>query len=349
MTKRCLCEGGTGRRDVTAKKRPPHTIHGLQGLILLLLAVICLASSCTLRLPKAEALPVDIVKSTPERLARGKYLVEHVAVCVDCHSKRDWDKFSGPIVPGTEGQGGEVFDSKQGVRGVVYGTNITPAGIGHWSESELLRAMTIGVSKEGRVLFPVMPYRSYQHLTKADAGAIITYLRTLKAIDHKVPPRRLNPLVALFIRSFVPKNVRLADGIDRSDSVRYGQYLTTLANCGDCHTPKSFIGKPKQDLYMSGGVEFELPQGKVLAANITPDPETGIAHWTKATFVARFKAFDGPRSRTIPVRARQRNTVMPWTLYGGMSEKDLGAIYDFLSQVKPVHNRVTSFVPNTTP
>ena len=76
---------------------------------------------------------------------------------------------------------------------------------------------------------------------------------------------------------------------------------------------------------MSGGVEFELPQGKVFAANITPDPETGIAHWTKETFVARFKAFDGPRSRTIPVRARQMNTVMPWTLYGGMSERDLGA------------------------
>ncbi len=318
-------------------------------LSVLLLVVVCFFSGCTLRLPRAAALPVDVVKSTPERLARGKYLVEHVAVCIDCHSKRDWKKFSGPIVPGTEGQGGEVFDARQGVRGVVYGTNITPAGIGHWTESELLRAMTIGVSKEGKVLFPVMPYRSYRHLTKADAGAIITYLRTLKAIDHEVPPRRLNPFVSLFIRSFVPKKVRLADETDRDDSVRYGQYLATLANCGDCHTPRSFTGKPKQDLYMSGGVEFELPQGKVVAANITPDPETGIAHWTKAAFVARFKAFDGPRARTIPVRAQQMNTVMPWTLYGGMSEEDLGAIYDFLSQVRPVHNRVKVFVPKSTP
>ncbi len=316
---------------------------------MLLGALLCVLSGCALRLPKAEALPVDLVKSTPEQLARGKYLVEHVAVCLDCHSKRDWDKFSGPIVPGTEGQGGEVFDARKGVRGVVYGTNITPASIGHWTEGDLLRAMTIGVSKEGRVLFPVMPYRSYQHLTKADAGAILTYLRTLKAIDHQVAPRRLNPLVALFIRSFVPRKVRLADGIDRNDSVRYGQYLTTLANCGDCHTPRSFSGKSKQNLYMSGGVEFELPQGRVVAANITPDPETGIANWTKAIFVARFKAFDGPRARTISVRPRQMNTVMPWTLYGGMSEEDLGAIYDFLSQVKPVHNRVTVFVPKATP
>ena len=334
---------------MTTKKRPTHTIHRLETLSVLLYAAICFVGGCTLRPPRAEALPIDVVKSTPERLARGKYLVEHVAVCLDCHSKRDWDKFSGPIIPGTEGQGGEIFDARQGVRGVVYGTNITPAGIGNWTQSELLRAMTIGVSKEGRVLFPVMPYPNYQHLTKADAGAIITYLRTLKAIDHQVPPRRLNPLVALFIRSFVPKQVGLADTIDRHDSVQYGRYLATLASCGDCHTPRGFTGKSKQDLYMSGGVEFELPQGKVVAANITPDPATGIGHWTKAAFVARFKALDGPRARTIPVRPQQMNTVMLWTLYGGMNEEDLGAIYDFLRQVRPVRNQVTAFVPKTSP
>ena len=46
---------------------------------------------------------------TKERIERGKYLANKVMVCVDCHSKRDWSKYSGPIVPGTEGMGGEVF------------------------------------------------------------------------------------------------------------------------------------------------------------------------------------------------------------------------------------------------
>ena len=131
---------------MTTKKRGTHTIHSRAALAVLFFAVICVVSSCTLRPPRAEALPVDVVKPTPERLARGKYLAEHVAVCLDCHSKRDWDKFSGPIILGTEDQGGEVFDARQGVRGVVYGTNITPAGVGHWTESELLRAMTIDVN-----------------------------------------------------------------------------------------------------------------------------------------------------------------------------------------------------------
>ena len=43
-------------------------------------------------------------------IARGDYLANHVAPCMDCHSKRDFTKFSGPIVPGTEGMGGEEFE-----------------------------------------------------------------------------------------------------------------------------------------------------------------------------------------------------------------------------------------------
>ena len=123
-----------------------------------------------------------------------------------------------------------------------------------------------------------MPYRSYQHLTKADGGAIITYLRTLKTIEHKVPSRRLNPLVKLFIRS-CPKRYVWQTKLIETTQFDMVSTLTTLANCGDCHTPRSFTGKSKQGLYLSGGVKFELPQGKVVAANITPDPETGIVHW----------------------------------------------------------------------
>ena len=290
---------------------------------------------------------MEALRATPERLARGKYLVEHVAVCMDCHSRRDWNKFSAPILPGTEGQGGEIFDARQGVRGVVYGSNITPAGIAHWTEDELLRAITVGVSKDGRVLFPVMPYRSYRHLTRDDAAAILSFLRTLKAIEHRVPPRRLNPFVAFAIRSFATGTVRLATTIDRRDTVEYGRYLTTLAGCGDCHTPRGLAGKPKQNLYMSGGVGFTLPQGRVVAANITPDLETGIGTWSKRAFVGRFKSFAAPEARDLPVGPREMNTIMPWTMYAGMREDDLGAIYDYLRQAMPVKNRVKTFTPNT--
>jgi len=66
--------------------------------------------------------------SVKKVIARGEYLANHVAPCMDCHSKRDFTKFSGPVIPGTEGMGGEVFDNKlmADIPGVVYARNITP-------------------------------------------------------------------------------------------------------------------------------------------------------------------------------------------------------------------------------
>lgn len=44
-------------------------------------------------------------------VARGEYLALHVAVCMHCHSMRDFNKFAGPDVPGSEGGGGGKFDN----------------------------------------------------------------------------------------------------------------------------------------------------------------------------------------------------------------------------------------------
>src|SRR5690606_6445097 len=95
--------------------------------------------------------PKDIkVEATPERIARGEYLALYVAVCIDCHSERDWTKFAGPIKPGTEGSGGELFDENIGFPGRVITKNLTPANLGSWSDGELIRAITCGVTKDDR-------------------------------------------------------------------------------------------------------------------------------------------------------------------------------------------------------
>ncbi|HIE92716.1 MAG TPA: hypothetical protein EYQ83_07565 [Acidobacteria bacterium] len=67
------------------------------------------------RLGRMERMAPEALTSTPARRARGAYLVEHVTVCLDCHSQRDWDLYSAPIIAGTEGQGGETFDDRHGV------------------------------------------------------------------------------------------------------------------------------------------------------------------------------------------------------------------------------------------
>ena len=56
--------------------------------------------------PKVDPPSNEKVEVTPVRLERGKYLANHVAVCMDCHSTRDWSKYAGPIIAGTLGKGG---------------------------------------------------------------------------------------------------------------------------------------------------------------------------------------------------------------------------------------------------
>lgn len=87
-------------------------------------------------------------------IARGSYLANHVAGCMDCHSNRDFNKFSGPPTPGTEGQGGLAFTHEllEAVPGVVYASNITPdsaTGIGTWSDNDILKALTRELIKTG--------------------------------------------------------------------------------------------------------------------------------------------------------------------------------------------------------
>ncbi len=63
----------------------------------------------------------------------------------------------------------------------------------------------------------------------------------------------------------------------------------------------------------------------------------------KGIFIARVKAFASDSAANISVDPNGFNTIMPWTLMAGMSEEDLGAIYDYLRTVKPVHNSVIHF------
>jgi hypothetical protein len=122
----------------------------------------------------------------------------------------------------------------------------------------------------------------------------------------------------------------------------YGKYLTTIAGCGECHT-EQVRGKHKPNMEFAGGWTFPLPTGgHVTSANITADDETGIGKWTREEFVTRFKAFASPSAAT-PVNAGGTNTIMPWTAYAGMTEQDLGAMYDYLRAQPAVRHVVERF------
>src|SRR5690606_13314988 len=100
----------------------------ITGWLLLVLGLVLSAGAVyvTFFLPDVGPPPDLKVEITPERVARGEYLANHVVACMDCHSTRDFSKFSGPLKDGTLGQGGEVFTEDMGFPGTFYAKNITP-------------------------------------------------------------------------------------------------------------------------------------------------------------------------------------------------------------------------------
>lgn len=294
--------------------------------------------------PSALEISID---STPEKIERGRYLAHNVAVCMDCHSTRDWNAFAGPLVTGTEGKGGEVFPEEAGFPGTLYAPNITPAGIGHWTDGELIRAFTTGVNREGRPLFPLMPYPNYAKLSTEDVHAIVAYIRSLAPIENKVPLTKLNFPLNLIVRT-MPAPADPQPKPNPADTVAYGKYLITVASCGDCHTPME-KGEPLPGMNYAGGFEFRIPNGVVYSANITPDVETGIGTWSKSKFINRFKQYADSSYQSPVVSINEFNTIMPWTMYAGMSEEDLGAIYAYLKTVSPVKNKVIGFQSDPNP
>lgn len=294
-------------------------------------------------LPDAGPIPSISVVSTPERLERGKYLVNHVAACIDCHSTRDWARFSGPIIPGTEGKGGERFDSNVGLPGTLYARNITPAGLGRATDGQLLQAIAGGIDHNGKPLFPLMGYKAYANLSTGDLYAIIAYIRTLKPIQNSVPEHQLDFPLNLIVRT-IPGRFTPQSEPNRNNPYEYGKYLVNAAGCIECHTQKT-QGKNLPGMEFAGGWEFGLPNGVVRSANITPEEETGIGFWTKEIFIAKFKEWENADSTKLNLEKMGRQTIMPWTLYAGMTEEDLGAIFAYLRTITPVKNRVETWTP----
>jgi len=317
----------------------------LYGFIVIILVIAGLLGYVKFALPNVGEPEELKVEATPARIERGNYLANSVCVCIDCHSKRDWNKFSGPLMEKTLGQGGEEFSQKYGFPGKYFAKNITPFAIKDWTDGELLRAITTGVSKNGRAMFPVMPYLNYGKLDKEDLYSLIAYIRTLAPIENLVPASK-SDFPMNFIINMIPQKANFSTIPDKSDKLAYGKYLFTAASCTDCHT-KQEKGKPVPDMDLAGGFKFPLTTGgTVFSANITPDKETGIGNWTEETFVNRFKVYADSTYQPAKINLNDFNSMMPWTMYSTMSTEDLQAIYAYLQTVKPVKNMVVKFKPD---
>lgn len=321
------------------KKPVKYTLYVLGVIVLTLLSVFIYLSTF---LPNVGPPPDITVEITEEKVARGEYLANHVMLCMDCHAQRDFTIFTGPIIPGTHGAGGEVFDEKAGFPGSFVSRNLTPYRLGEWSDGEIFRAITAGVSRDGSALFPVMPYPMYSQLDESDIRAVIAYLRTLEPVENELPASKANFPVNLIMNT-MPQKPNLQPRPPKSDIVNYGRYIITASACYDCHTKMEkgqFVGEP-----YAGGNEFQLPDGSIVRSpNLTPH-ESGIGNWTKDQFVDRFKMFADTNYVPHKVNPGDFQTIMPWMYYARMDREDMEAIFEYLQSLPPVDNIVEVFTP----
>lgn len=311
-------------------------------IIILLLGIGAVLVYAKTFLPNVGPAPDITIEITPKRLDRGRYLANHVALCIDCHSIRDWNKFGAPPKKDMLGAGGEVFKREWGFPGIYWARNITPYGVGTWTDGELFRAITTGVSKDGSALFPIMPYHTYGQMEKEDVYSIIAYIRTLKPISHDLP-ESVSDFPFNFIINTIPKKADFSRKVDKTDKVAYGEYLSI--GCIECHTPAE-KGQIIPELSFSGGREFSLPsKGIVRSSNITFDKKTGLGNWTKKMFIDKFMHYGDSSYTAEYVAENEFNTVMPWSMYSGLTESDLSAIYSYLKTVNILENEVVKFTP----
>jgi len=315
-------------------------------LVVLLCLVLVLAVGITATIgwrpfigPRSRPLTSHVFERTPERLARGKYLVEGVTPCMVCHSPHDWTKHDAPIISGMEGAGQDM-SIIAGLPGRVVAPNLTPdpeTGAGNWSDDALARAISEGIGRDGRTLFPMMPYQNFHDLQEEDLASIVVYLRSLPAVRNTLPATEIIFPVKYLIRSAPEPITSPVAAPDLSDQVKRGAYLVKMAVCADCHTPQS-QGQPVAGMEFGGGEIFEGPWGKVATANLTSD-SSGIPYYDEALFVQTM--------RTGSVKSRTLNQIMPWHFFRNMTDDDLKAVFTNLKTLKPVKHRVDNEEPPT--
>jgi len=194
---------------------------------------------------------------------RGEYLAA-AAGCIGCHTETREG-----AVPYA---GGRALKTPFGT---FYGPNITPdpqAGIGRWTPADFMRAMREGRRPDGAHYFPAFPYPSFTRISDADLGDLWAYLRTLKPAAQPSRPHELGFfyrwrfLVAVWKwLFFTPGPLRPDPG--KSAAVNRGAYLVqALGHCGECHTPRNFLGAPKKDRSLAGAKLGE----NTSAPNLTP-------------------------------------------------------------------------------
>jgi mono/diheme cytochrome c family protein len=266
-------------------------------------------------------------------VSRGMYLAI-LGDCASCHTRKD-----GPTYAGGRGLNSGF--------GTIYSANITfdrQTGIGNWTSDQFYRAMHKGIAADDSHLYPAFPYPYFTHVTRADADAIYTYLRSIPPVQFTPPPNKLP--FPLNIRGLMAiwNTLYLAEGEFKPDPARSAQWnrgayiVTGPGHCGGCHTPKNFLMADENDRALAGGLIDNW-----FAADLSGDPREGLADWIAADIEEYLKS--GRNARTTASGSMQ--AVIAFST-SQMTDADRAAIAAYLKDLPPASPAEQLSAPNPT-
>jgi mono/diheme cytochrome c family protein len=263
------------------------------------------------RAPTVATNPVES-SSDPQAIERGRHLAD-ITGCTSCHTvnlrglpRDDSGGLYMPIPNLTAGKGGV---------GGVY------------TDADWERAIRHGVGKDGRTLI-LMPSIGYSHFGDDDLADLIAFLKSVPPIDNDLGTRKIGfPVSIIFgIVAYGDMAVNQIDheavggaAPEREISQTYGEYLTHLAACRDCHMP-NLAGNYGQS---------PAPQGP----NITPYGYIG--DWSGEEFATALQTGWLPNGDIL---SNEVETGMPWQTYAFMTDMEVQAIWEHLSNLEPLPN-----------
>jgi mono/diheme cytochrome c family protein len=283
-------------------------------------------------MPLLAALLASLLLAPPARaesasgtVAGGEYLAR-AGDCVACHSAPGGKAFAGGLKMGTP-------------LGAIFATNITPdiqTGIGTYTVQDFDRAVRRGVAKEGRRLYPAMPYPSYANLTDEDVRALYDYFMRAVPPVHQLNqpseiPAYLSPRwpLAIWNTLFVGAT-RFTANPQKDARWNRGAYLVEgLGHCGACHTPRGWAFAEKSldadSPVFLAGANLDGWYAPSLRQNLA----TGLGGWSQAEIVEFLKT---GHNRHGSAYGSMRDVINNSTPY--LTDDDLDAIAAYLASLR---------------
>ncbi|WP_426194511.1 c-type cytochrome [Massilia sp. DWR3-1-1] len=211
------------------------------------------------------------VSASSQVINRGEYLAR-AGDCVACHTVPNGPVFAGGRAMATP-------------FGNLYVPNITPddeTGIGHWNAEEFYRMMHTGISRDGKLLYPAMPFASYTQVTRDDSDAIFAYLMSNPPVKQKNREHELrfpfnNRELLIGWRSLYFKEGEYKAVAGQSVEWNRGAYLVKgLGHCSMCHTAVNALGGSSESKAFEGGM---IPNQNWYAPSLTSSHEAGLGDW----------------------------------------------------------------------